>query len=84
MMAPVHFLDTEFAGSAHGAAKGGLTELGRELVDRMEAGSVVVDLAHASPATIEDVIASRVGRSSCRMPVSGRRATRSGTCPMRS
>jgi membrane dipeptidase len=57
MMAPVHFLDTEFAGSAHGAAKGGLTELGRELIDRMEAGSVVVDLAHASPATIEDVIA---------------------------
>ncbi|MFI5225703.1 MAG: dipeptidase [Candidatus Limnocylindrales bacterium] len=57
MMGPSHFLDTEFAGSAHGAAKGGLTALGRELVALLEARSVIVDLAHASPAAIDDVIA---------------------------
>ena len=52
-----HFFDNEFAGSAHGMAKGGLTEMGRELVRRMEARGMVIDLAHSSPATIDDVLA---------------------------
>ena len=52
-----HFFDNEFAGSAHGLAKGGLTEKGRELVRRMEARGIVVDLTHSSPATIADVLA---------------------------
>lgn len=53
----VHFFDNEFAGSAHGLERGGLTALGRRLVSDMEARGVLVDLAHASPATIEDVLA---------------------------
>jgi membrane dipeptidase len=57
MLGPSHFLDTEFAGSAHGATKGGLTDLGRELLTLLEARSVIVDLAHASPATVDDAIA---------------------------
>ena len=52
-----HFFDNDFAGSAHGAAKGGLTEKGRELVRRMEARRMFVDLAHSSPQTIDDVLA---------------------------
>ena len=52
-----HFFDNEFAGSAHGVAKGGLTDKGRELVRRMETRGMVVDLAHSSPATFEDVLA---------------------------
>ncbi len=52
-----HFFDNEFAGSAHGLAKGGLTPMGRELVRRMEARGIIVDLAHSSPATIADVLA---------------------------
>jgi len=52
-----HFFDNQFAGSAHGMAKGGLTEKGRELVRRMEARGMVVDLAHSSPATFDDVLA---------------------------
>src|SRR5262245_14807677 len=36
MIAPTHFFDTEWAGSAHGVAKGGLTERGRALVARLE------------------------------------------------
>jgi microsomal dipeptidase-like Zn-dependent dipeptidase len=58
MMAPVHFFDNEWGGSAHGARKGGLTEQGRELVRRMEAKGVAVDLAHASAQTIDDVLAA--------------------------
>ncbi len=61
MMSPAHFFDTEISGSAHGANKGGLTELGKDIIKRMEAKKMFVDLAHASPQTIEDVlgIASR-------------------------
>ena len=56
MMAPTHFFDTDIAGSAHGVSQGGLTPLGREWVKRMEAKRMVIDLAHASPATIDDVL----------------------------
>lgn len=57
MLGPTHFVDTPFAGSAHGVAKGGLTDAGRELVRRAEARSVLIDLAHASSATVDDVLA---------------------------
>jgi len=57
MMAPTHFFDNDLAGSAHGVEKGGLTEKGREMVRRMEQKRMLVDLAHASPKTIEDVLA---------------------------
>lgn len=57
MMSPSHFFDTDIGGSAHGVAKGGLTPLGREWVERMEGKRMIIDLAHASPATIDDVLA---------------------------
>ena len=57
MIAPTHFFDTEWAGSAHGVAKGGLTERGRVLVRRLEERRILVDLAHASPRTIADALA---------------------------
>jgi membrane dipeptidase len=52
-----HFFDNEFAGSAHGIEKGGLSDLGRELVTRMQAMGIAIDLAHLSPAAIDDVLA---------------------------
>lgn len=52
-----HFFDNAFAGSAHGRVKGGLTGAGRELVTELEGRRIVVDLAHASAATIDDVLA---------------------------
>ncbi len=57
MLAPAHFFDNDAAGSAHGVTKGGLTKLGREVVARMEAKGMTVDLAHASAATLRDVLA---------------------------
>lgn len=57
MLAPTHFTDTEVGGSAHGADKGGLTDLGRAWVRRMESKQLIIDLAHASPKTIADVLA---------------------------
>ena len=56
MIAPSHLLDTVYGGSAHGAVKGGLSEVGRELLSRTESAGVLVDLAHASSATIDDVL----------------------------
>lgn len=57
MMAPTHFFDTDIGGSAHGVRKGGLTPLGRAWFERMEAKHILVDLAHASDQTIDDVVA---------------------------
>ncbi|MCI0336386.1 MAG: dipeptidase [Acidobacteria bacterium] len=56
MIGIAHFFDNEMGGSAHGAAKGGLTEKGREMVRRMQEKGVFVDLAHASPKVIDDVL----------------------------
>lgn len=52
-----HFFDNEIAGSMHGLAKGGLTPLGRQVVHRMEALGMVVDVAHASHAAVAEVLA---------------------------
>jgi membrane dipeptidase len=56
-MAPTHFFDNEWGGSAHGVNKTGLTDKGREMVRRMEARGMLVDVAHAAPRTIADVLA---------------------------
>ena len=52
-----HFFDNDVAGSMHGVSKGGLTPLGRQVVSRMEALGMIVDLAHASHAAVADVLA---------------------------
>ena len=56
MMAPTHFFDTAIGGSAHGLSKGGLTKLGRQVIVEMQRRGILVDLAHASAATISDVL----------------------------
>jgi microsomal dipeptidase-like Zn-dependent dipeptidase len=57
MMAPTHFTDTAIAGAAAGMKKDGLTDLGRQWVEAMEGHHMIIDLAHASPATLHDVTA---------------------------
>jgi microsomal dipeptidase-like Zn-dependent dipeptidase len=56
MMAPTHFTDTDVGGSAHGEHKGGLTDFGRKVIAEQERLGILVDLAHASEKTIEDVL----------------------------
>jgi membrane dipeptidase len=56
MIGIAHFFDNEMGGSAHGVAKGGLTEAGRKLVEMMQEKSMFIDLAHASPQVITDVL----------------------------
>ncbi|HEU4365035.1 MAG TPA: membrane dipeptidase [Candidatus Krumholzibacteria bacterium] len=58
----VHMTDTDVAGSAHGWRKGGLTPFGRRVVARIDSLGAIVDLAHASSATIDDVLDAGVAR----------------------
>lgn len=51
-----HFFDNEFAGSSQGIEKGGLTPMGRDFVAYAAGQGIVLDLAHASEATIRDVL----------------------------
>lgn len=57
MMSPTHFFDNDMGGSAHGVNKYGLTDKGKKMVRLMEQKGMIVDLAHASPRTIDDVLA---------------------------
>jgi microsomal dipeptidase-like Zn-dependent dipeptidase len=52
-----HFFDNEWGGSAHGVNRSGLTDNGKELVRRLNDLSITIDLAHASPKVIDDVLA---------------------------
>jgi len=52
-----HFFDNEVGGSAHGMEKGGLTDFGHRVVERSQELGMVIDLAHASEALMDDVLA---------------------------
>ena len=56
-----HFYDNEWAGSAHGMQKGGLTEIGKKLIQKMDSLHIMIDLAHSSQQTINDVFAVHDG-----------------------
>ncbi|RPH54240.1 MAG: peptidase M19, partial [Acidobacteria bacterium] len=52
-----HMSDNAVAGSAHGWRKYGLTDFGRRVVARIDSLGGIVDLAHASETTVDDVLA---------------------------
>ncbi len=70
-----HMSDNTVAGSAHGWRKHGLTEFGRRVVARIDSLGGIVDLAHASEATIDDVLAVAT------VPVLVSHTGVDGTCP---
>jgi microsomal dipeptidase-like Zn-dependent dipeptidase len=51
-----HYFDNAAAGSAHGITGGGLSAFGREVLQRAIARGMIIDLAHASPRAIADVL----------------------------
>lgn len=51
-----HFFDNEVSGSVHGIDRTGLTSFGREVIKRMDSLHIIIDLAHASPQTIDEVL----------------------------
>jgi len=52
-----HFFDNELGGSMHGLKKGGLTPFGRDIVRRMEAKGMIIDIAHLSHAGVAELLA---------------------------
>ena len=70
-----HFFDNEVGGSAHGWDKGGLTPFGKQVIQRLEEKKMIVDLAHASPKVIDDVLAM------AKRPVLVSHTGVQGTCP---
>lgn len=56
MFGLTHFFDNEVGGSAHGEAKGGLTPFGRAVISRLDSLSLIIDVAHASPQVVDDVL----------------------------
>jgi len=57
MIGMSHFFDNAYAGSSAGVLKGGLTPLGRATLAEMERLGIAADLAHLSPAAVDDVLA---------------------------
>ena len=52
-----HFFDNELGGSLHGTTGDGLTEFGRAVVKRADELGIIIDLAHASPKMVREVLA---------------------------
>lgn len=59
LMGMTHFFDNELGGSLHGegGSGAGLTDFGRQVVEGMIDRGMVIDLAHASPLMVQDVLA---------------------------
>ncbi|WP_372841340.1 dipeptidase [Phaeovulum sp.] len=59
LMGLTHFFDNELGGSLHGegGAAAGLSPFGYEVVAEMVARGMIIDLAHASPQMVRDVLA---------------------------
>ena len=61
MMSLTHLFDNALGGSSTGIEKGGLTDFGAQVLDRLQARNVTIDLAHASESLIDDVLARTDG-----------------------
>jgi microsomal dipeptidase-like Zn-dependent dipeptidase len=56
MFAPAHVMDNDVVGSGTGRDARGLTALGRDAIDELQAQGVIVDVAHMSIAGIEQTL----------------------------
>ncbi|MCI0574268.1 MAG: dipeptidase [Myxococcaceae bacterium] len=65
-MGLTHLSNNSLGGASFpGMGNRGLTPLGREVLDAMGASGMSVDVAHASPATLRDVLATPTVRPMC-------------------
>jgi len=51
-----HFFDNRLGGSLHGVSRAGLTPFGKDVVRRANELGIIIDVAHASPQMVSDVL----------------------------
>lgn len=51
-----HFFDNAVGGSLHGISGEGLSQFGRQVVQRANQLGIIIDIAHASPAMVDDIL----------------------------
>jgi len=56
MMSLQHFFDNRLGGSLHGQSKAGLTRFGQEVIQTLNAQSIIIDVSHSSPQVVNDVL----------------------------
>lgn len=56
MMSLQHFFDNKLGGSLHGESGEGLTEFGRQAVDKMVSKGIMIDVSHSASQVVEDVL----------------------------
>jgi membrane dipeptidase len=56
MMSLQHFFDNKLGGSLHGESGEGLTEFGREAVQKMQSLGIMLDVSHSSEQVVKDVL----------------------------
>lgn len=52
-----HFFDNRLGGSLHGESRQGLTDFGRQVVQKAVDMGFIIDVAHSSPASVDQVLA---------------------------
>jgi len=52
-----HFFDNRLGGSLHGVSRAGLSDFGRDVIRRADELELIIDIAHASPQMVRDVLA---------------------------
>ncbi len=57
IVAFTHFFDNALGGSLHGVSKAGLTDFGRQVVQRADDLELIIDIAHASPKSVREILA---------------------------
>ncbi len=57
MMSLQHFFDNKLGGSLHGTSNAGLTQFGRDVVNRIIELDIILDVSHSSEQTVADVLA---------------------------
>lgn len=57
MMGLQHFFDNRLGGSLHGSSGEGLSDFGKQALEKMQELNIIVDVAHSSEQVVRDVLA---------------------------
>ncbi len=61
MMSLQHFFDNKLGASLHGKSQAGLTDFGRQVIERIRQKSIILDVSHSSEQVVREVLAMNSG-----------------------